>query len=342
MENIDNLTPFEICAHVKKNAIDNDSIKKMLEIALDKAVVSSDYTVIACTIAHEDCLNDKIKAEEVFKLALDKAEDSRDLTKIATNMAFNKILGNKKWARHIFEKALGEIDKTDIEAYLDIASEIADADSLNDKSWSKIIFEETLDNEAITNSDIIQIAQLIADESILNDKIWASKLIERAGVSVEFSSDYLEIAFCLAQTQKLNQKDKGRQWFELAVQAFSQYEPEDYFDIAKIVSNDEVLNDKDWAIELCLKTYENIEDSDYLLNIACFVADLDKERSKPIFWCSIVKAKTPMELLNIACNIALPNFLNDKKWASQVFDKALSECSKGERILIESNMEKYL
>ncbi len=208
-----------------------------------------------------------------------------------------------------------------------------------------MIFEMILSKDFINNNDRIEVAQLIAEDSILGDKDWALKLINEAARNIEYGDDYLQIAFCLAHASKLDNKTEGREWFQKAVKQNSKYDYPDYFDIAKLVANEQVLNDKDWAIDLCMETIEQTEteDSDYLLDIACFVEGLDKDKSSKIFAAALEKAETSMQFLNIACNISASEKLNDKLWGKQIFEKALSlDNSDDERNLIEDCISKYL
>ncbi|MDZ7752643.1 MAG: hypothetical protein U5S82_13480 [Gammaproteobacteria bacterium] len=50
-----------------------------------------------------------------------------------------------------------------------------------------------------------------------------------------------------------------------------------------------------------------------------------------------------MDFLNIACNVAKPDKLNDKQWGKEIFEKALSMSPTAEeRQLINDCMKEYL
>lgn len=344
----DELSARDTCVYIKKNenALDKNAKRKLIQSALNKAEDCSDYIEIACVISHRDSIDDKKWAREIFEKASELAEDSTDFFELAKNIAFKDLLNDKEWGRRLFEESLQiEINENVrlIDGYCDIASEVADSDGINDKQWAREIFEMILSKDFINNNDRIEVAQLIAEDSILGDKDWALKLINEAARNIEYGDDYLQIAFCLSHTTKLNNKTEGRKWFQKAVKQNSQYNYSDYFDIAKLIANEQVLNDKEWAIELCMKTIEQTEDSDYLLDIACFVEGLDKQKSSTMFAAALEKAETSMQFLNIACNISASEKLNDKSWGKQIFEKALSmDNSDEERNLIEECMSKYL
>jgi len=345
--NLDKLDARGICVHIKKNEnnLTYQEKRELIHGALTKAKDSQDYLDIACTISHKNGVNDKEWSRSVFKKAYEITEDSWELEKLAFHISDKGLLNDQQWGKELFEKALKKVseeDFDDIDTYIDIACDITDPNGLHDKDWAREIFERLL-NKNLESSDIITIAQKIAEDSILGNKEWASKLIDEVSKNIQYGNDYLEIAFCLAHSTKINNKEEGREWFKKAVEFDSQFEDTDYFETAKIIANEYVLNDKDWAIELCMDSIGQTEDSSDILDIACFVEAIDKEKSIPIFKAALNKAKSATHLLNIACNIAESDKLNDKKWGKEVFEKALSMNPTGEEVqLINECINKFL
>jgi hypothetical protein len=335
---------FEICVDLKRREGQISAIEanSRIDQALAVATLSGEYLEIACAIAHCPCLNDQAWAGRIFHQAISTAESGRDLIDVGYQIATCESLGNKDWARAVFEEALSKLDLDDFEETNRLAAMFLDPLVLGDKERGKTILENLLARDGIGSHETIAIAQTIVDDNLLGDKAWASALIDRAADSVEYSNDYIEIACCVAAESGLNRKEEGRRWFETAVREFSQNTPLDFLEIARCVSNPATLNDKVWAIDLCISSYSSIDEVARLLDIAAFTASLDRDVSVSIFKKALAKAITPNEFLSIACNVASQDVLGDKKWASEIFERACIGAGQEEIALIEANKKTFL
>lgn len=386
MKNLDKQTASSICKYLlrREACLDRAAKLKLLSVALERATTVQDYIETACGLASPNCGDDKTRAREAFSTAVDLAViegATTVLISIARNVIAPDLLDDKVWGRQLLERGVENAtefndlveaaleasdpegladrpwaktllkqaitDEIDFDSILEAAAVAGRSDAINDKRWSRKIFLQALAMDEVMSHELIQAALLIADDDVLGDKDWGRDLIEKACEDLQYGDDYVKVALCYAHTQKLNDKAEGWEWFKRAVDELSIWTPTDFFEIAMMVGNKDVLSNDIWATALCEITANNSRDASKLVDIACFVSTIEARGLRENFAEEIFKrahecAETPNELAMVAINVAIRLPAPKREWARMIFDQALQNADEDEKEMIEESMEEYL
>lgn len=324
-------------------------IDKSLKIAED----SDDYQNIATNVCHDDVLANKQWGKELFEKALTKVEvdyGTSGLYDIARQIADKKQLNDKEWAKEVYIQAIDL--SQDIDDLLVIADDVADIYNINDKNLSKVAIDKALSISS-NSSDKIEIIKLICHEDILNDKLWSKKLLKTIENNLDYGSDHLEIAIIYSNVKCLNDKKNGEIWFKRAVKIEDLYDGGDYFQIASYVFDENNLNNKKLAADICIGGYTNTYNIQDLIGMSKITFQTDKVKAKDIinYAMDLVEKDDDYssdDFFNIAVHVSdesvsnIPYF-NDITWGKQIFEKAITKAiTKDDKDKIIARMKKYL
>lgn len=358
IENIkDELENEETVKELMKQIYNEKTLTKVqqeaiIERALKVAESSNDYLNIATNVSHDEVLANKSWGRNLFEKAFEKLEiehSAQDLYSIARNIAANEQLGDKKWAKEIYIDAIKKADY--IDDLTTISYCVSDPTDINDKGLAKIALEKALKLSS-ESYEQIQIAEAIASDEVISDKYWARAIIESIEENISYD-EYERIALLYAHNKLLNDKNLGRIWFEKAIEFKRNYDKQDFSEIASIIYNPEILNDKEWAADLCMESYKNVQDIPTLINMSMLTFQCSIEQAKEIIIYAIDLIEndeyyTSDHIFTIAAYVAnqeicnLP-FLNDKVWGEKLFLKAIEKAdTKEKKDLIQEKMSKYL
>jgi hypothetical protein len=334
----------------KEENLTKEQQRELIEQALNIAETSDDYKSIATNVCHDKVLADKKWGRKLFEKAMAKIDVDNgvsDLHNIALQIADPEQLNDKVWAKEIYEKAIREAK--DCSDLINIANDIFDPDGIDDKPWGKIVIKKALELSSFS-FEKIEIAQIIAHDDNLADKSWAKDIIK--SLKEVDGEDCKAIAISYSHDKLLNDKKVGKLWFEKAIEAESHY-GFDHYEIATYVYDKEILDDKDWATDLCLKSYRNVSRIQALIDMSILVFQTQKEQAKEIinYALNLIEQDNDYssdDFFIIAAHISdnstfnLPYF-NDKEWGKKIFDLSIERAeAKEDKELIIDSMVQYL
>jgi tetratricopeptide (TPR) repeat protein len=258
-----------ICDEKKVN--DKALGKKMAAELLEKAEDSSDIISLAGFIADDECVGDTPWASELYKNVLGQTEDSEVLLEVANAISFF-LPGSQEWAKETYQRAIDAAENSWMMRGIALGIGLRDG-GLKDREWAKEVFQKALD-KAESAEDVSLVASNIGSDNYLGDKEWAVSIFKSALELANDSNEFADIGFRIANS--LGDENWARKIFVLALNKANQYKH--LLTLGDFVCDEDVLNDKKWALEIYQKAEKFCKgDSDLIREVHERIEELEED-----------------------------------------------------------------
>lgn len=333
---------------------------------------SDDYLMIGAYASHDDCLSDKSLGRKFFEISFKKSIsgvnaqinnqenfiDASEIANLALEVSVPAQLNDKVWARELFEIALNH--DTIIGNLNSMADTVASPEVLNDKVFARRILEKawnvySSNKDSFLFNEIVFTCGLLAHEDVGNEKLQAEKWINELQDDITDPEDYLILGFFWGHEKTMNNKLRARSYFVQALRELEDSGENDSclpYHVALKVIDSNILNDLDWAVEICEKYFQHIRDYETLIGMSSIAFQKNKELA-----CMILRHMEQMidddeyassdDYILIASHVSDKRLNNhamfeDKEWGKQLFEKALEKAETEDKEKILKAMSKHL
>lgn len=389
-KNLESLDPSDTTVSEKSLSIDGIirdietlpkcSVKEKRELLCKGesiATDSYDYLMLGLCASDNSILNDKswgrllfhkslLKAISNINAQINRGEDpinASEIFDLALAVTDPSHLGDKTWAKELFELAVK--NDTIVSNLNSMACSVANVNILNDRAFARLILTKAWDvfSNGIDDclfEEIVMTCGYLAHDDIGNDKQQAELWLKELQLKISNPIDYVHLGKCWGHDNTMNNKEYARHFFEKAL-----CEPREmgnpaaelcllpYYEVALEAFSPNVLNDPDWAADICEKHFRHIDDRNDLIGMSSIAFQKSERLARIILeylenMLNDDEYSTSNDYVFLASHISNKSLhprpmFEDKAWGRRLFEKALLKAeSINEKDEIHEAMKKHL